>query len=101
MSESAFVLAALAISALALGTALILRLRRPREVEQVTVDELRARLAAESRPPAERTSRSADSAPKPPDSAPEPPRDHTGHAGSPEPGPDGERTEPGRSGDAG
>ncbi|MFC8530256.1 hypothetical protein [Nocardia sp. NPDC057227] len=59
MSESAFVLLALAISALALGTALVLRLRRPREVEQVTVDELRARLAAESEPP-EATTDSAD-----------------------------------------
>ncbi|MEV0358993.1 hypothetical protein AB0H71_23345 [Nocardia sp. NPDC050697] len=51
MSESLFVLLALAVSALALGTALILRLRRPREHEQVTVDELRARIAAESEPP--------------------------------------------------
>ncbi|MFC8044314.1 hypothetical protein [Nocardia sp. NPDC057353] len=54
MSEAAFVLLALAISALALGTALVLRLRRPRENEQVTVDELRARIAAESEPPDER-----------------------------------------------
>lgn len=66
MSESAFVLLALAISALALGTALVLRLRRPREHEQVTVDELRARLAAETKPDGETGAGRADPGSAPP-----------------------------------